>query len=550
MIVAKKPKISLSIKAHNTTDVHRGGMTGLWMTLKQLEEKYPIPSQRPGNLIWDLTTTTITLDWQGQDLTVIDWLLKQSFQISDKGLIHFIGLEHSLDLINQIHIHQAIHDTFLRHNRFYRKEREISEILQIKDKSIKLKYRGLNWYVHQTFAKDLCDESGYLIDGYIQIVSWLYPGATVRHAKLHQKTKIEEKTEYALALLFLPLVCQYFILHYHSTKSDKKQPIRYAIAIPDINNFEVAATRCWQLHRIDYQDYHVTNLGEAALKYFSHTQNISLSKERNYCQVLLYEKLKKRSQQRTINDFQDFIITPQAIKDYQFVYRNFQKNIIFLGKKSFVVNVNLIRAIIAENLAHNLSWWSDFWEIIYERDFFGDLAKQLTFNRQGLVSMLEQDTELDIYRDFIHAFHEALRKIYAKTYDPKKTKKENQLKIDKKYESIRSELSRCYDQQSLEDFLSDLLSRAGWNGKLRETWQPILPLIFQDIPWQKTRNLALIALASYQPQKRRLLLKDVPIKFWIVLISINHQAGIFFLDRRLIEDVCSEIKEIFPESES
>ena len=239
MIIVSQPKLSLSLTALDTTDVHRGGMTGLWMTLKQLEEKYPTPSQRPGNLIWDLTTTTITLDWQGQDLPVIDWLLKQSFQISDKGLIRFIGLDRSLNLINQIHIHQAIHDTFLRHNRFYKKEKESSEVLQIKDESIKLKYRALNWYVHQTFAENLCDESGYLIDGYIQIVSWLYPGATVRHAKLDKETKIEEKTEYALALLFLPLVCQYFILHSDSAKSDKKQPTRYAIAITDINNLSL-----------------------------------------------------------------------------------------------------------------------------------------------------------------------------------------------------------------------------------------------------------------------------------------------------------------------
>lgn len=102
MIVAKKPKLSLSLTASDTTNIHRGGMTGLWISLKQLEKKYPTPSQRPGNLAWDLNTITISLDWRGQDFPVIDWLLKQSFQISDKGLIRFIGLEHSLDLIKQI----------------------------------------------------------------------------------------------------------------------------------------------------------------------------------------------------------------------------------------------------------------------------------------------------------------------------------------------------------------------------------------------------------------------------------------------------------------
>lgn len=256
MIIAKKPKISLSIKAHDTTNIHRGGMAGLWMTLKQLEKAYPLPTQRPGNLNWDLTNTQIALDWrreaspleQGNDFPVLDWLIQQSFKIDRQGLISFTGLQFSLHkLSSQIHIHQAINDTFLRHNKFYTKKKITSKLLNIARKPITLEYKALNWYVHQTFAEKLCDESGYLIDGYIKIVSWLYPGATVRHARLNEVTKIEEKVEYAFALLFLPLVCQYFILHSDSIKSDRRSPNKYAIVIPEVNSLAATATRCWQL---------------------------------------------------------------------------------------------------------------------------------------------------------------------------------------------------------------------------------------------------------------------------------------------------------------
>ena len=350
MIIASKHKLALDLNLSDTTNIHRSGMTGLWMSLKQLEKKYPKPSQRPGHLTWDLTATTIALDWQGQDLTVIDWLLKQSFLINSKGLIEFMGLK-SLNSINQIHTHQAIHDTFLRHNQFYKKEKTRSEILAIEGRSIKLKYRALNWYVHQTFAATLCDEEGHLLDGYIPIVSWLYPGATVRHAKLDKVTKIEEKTEYAFALLFLPLVCQYFTLISNSTKRDNKQAARYAIAIPDVRNFETAANRCWQVKRDrQYQDCFVTNLGEAALKYYS-SSSLQISQPQN-CQVLLYEKLNKKSRQRIIFEIEDFTITPQSIEEYQFVSENFIDNKIFIDdNQSFTVKVNSIRAIIAGNLA-------------------------------------------------------------------------------------------------------------------------------------------------------------------------------------------------------
>lgn len=548
MIIASQPKLSLDLNASDTTDIHRGGMTGLWMSLKRLERKYPNPSQRPGNLKWDLTTTTITLDWrrgadplgQGQDLPVLDWLLKHSFQINEKGLIEFMALE-SWSLINQIHNHQAIHDTFLRHNKFYKKEKERLEVLDIEGKSIKLKYRALNWYTHQTFAEHLCDESGNLVDGFIQIVSWLYPGATVRHAKLQAITKIEEKIEYAFALLFLPIVCQYFTLISNSTKRDKKQAARYAIVIPDVCDFEEAANKCWQLDSRKYQDCFVTSLGEAALKYYSSSGKDITSLQS--CQVLVYEKLNKKSRQRVIFEIEDFTITPQAVKDYQFASENFIDDKIFIyDNQSFIVKVNSIRAIVAGNLANSLPWWWDLWERLYQTDPFEseDLDKQIVFNRRGLLALLEQDTKLQIYQDFIRAFHEALRKIYAKTYDRKKNRAENNQRIDKKYQSIRSELSRCYDQESLEDFLADFLSRAGLNSSLYDQWEQILPLIVEEMNWKKTRNLSLLALASYKP--RGFSLREITIGFWKILLEVNYQAAILFLLKE-------PILEIFPETQ-
>ncbi len=540
MIIASPPKLSLDLSASDTTDIHRGGMTGLWMSLKQLEKKYPKPNQRLGNLTWDLTATTITLNWQGQDFAVIDWLLKQCFQINEHGLIQFVGLE-SFNPINQIHNHQAIHDTFLRHNKFYKKETVHTETLTVKAGSIKLKYKGLNWYAHQTFAETLCDEDGYLINGYIPIVSWLYPGATVRHAKLQTITKIEEKTEYAFALLFLPLVCQYFTLLSNSTKRDKKQAARYAIVIPNVLNFEAAANRCWRKCDREYLDYFVSNLGEAALKYYSSISE-KLTSPQN-CQVLLYEKLNKKSWQRIILEIEDFAITPQAVKEYQFASENFISNkIFFYDNQSFLVKVNSIRAIIADNIARKFPWWRNLWERLYQTEPLEseELDKQLVFNRRGVLAMLEQDTKLQMYQDFIRAFHEALRKIYAKTYDRKRSRAENNQKIDKKYQKIRSELSQCYDQESLEDFLADFLSRAGLNSSLYDHWERILPLIVDEVNWKKTRNLSLLALASYKP--RGFSLKKIPVKFWRTLLDVNYQTAILFLLQQ-------PLLEIFPETQ-
>ena len=546
MIFVPQPKIFLSLKANDTTIIHRAGMTGLWMSLKVLEKKYPNPAKRPGNLTWNLTATSISLDWQGEDFSVLDWLIQQSFQLDEVGLITFTGLEfRSVTLINKIHNHKAINETFLRHNRFYKKRKVNSQFFEINNIKFSLKYKQLNSYVHQTFAEKLCDESGNLINGYIQIVSWLYPGATVRHAKIDKFNKIEEKVEYILALLFLPLVFQYYILQADSVKIYDDRFTRYAIVVPEVHNLETAAIRCWSLKTIKYSDLYVNNLAEAALKYYHYTQSLTLPITNvESCQVLLYEKLNKNSQQRVLFDVRDFTITAQAVKNYQFIERHFAKNSIFKVKQSLIVKINLIRSIIANNLAHNLPWWTDFWENIYEANPLGDTGKQLTFNRKGLFAMIEEDAALEIYQNFIRAFHEALRKIYAKIYS--RTKKGEIPRIEREYERIRSELSRCYDQQSLEDFLSDFLARAGLNSALYEQWEEVLPLIVSEVAWQRTRNLALITLASYKPKK--FSLRNVSIKFWTMLISINYQAAIFFLYQKPIAEIFSETEEILPES--
>jgi CRISPR-associated protein Cas8a1/Csx13 len=500
MTTTTRPKIYLTLSASDTTIMHRAGMAGLCMTLQQLERHFPTPATRPGNLTWSVTNFSISLDWQGEDFTVLDWLLRQSFQINEKGLISLTGLDSSsMELINQIHLHQAIGATFLRHNQFYKSGEQASEVLSVDGITGTLTYKKIEWYSHQSFANKLCDEAGQLLRDFIQIVSWIYPGATVRHAILEKYNKLEEKVEYALALLFLPLVCQYFIWHSNSSKVDTKQADKYIVVIPEVTNLTIAAQRCWELRRLDYKDFHVTSWGEAALNYYSYDE-IETSKEyHEVCQVLLYEKLNKDSKQRSLTDIQNIEIEAKAILTYKLIDKSFKKNQVFWNGLTLIVKVNLIKGMISDNLVKGVPWWSDFW-VTFHQDIFGDLSKQLFYNREGLRNMIETDEELEIYKSFIRACHEALRKTYAKIYS--RTKEGEVPRIEREYERIRGELGRCYDQQSFNDFLSDFLSRAGLNSALYDQWEAILPLLTGQVSWEKARNLVLIALASYKPSQK------------------------------------------------
>ncbi|MDR9405169.1 MAG: type I-MYXAN CRISPR-associated Cas8a1/Cmx1, partial [Halothece sp. Uz-M2-17] len=235
------PQLALHLEATELTPLHRVGLTGLWMSLKCLEEQYPLSSQRVGNLSWILTPKEIQLFWDGNDFEVLDWLLKQAFQIDEEGLISFLALKSATtETACKIVRHNLIRGTFLQHNKFYRSAGEKEQEVSVNQVKIKLSYQKAKWYSAQDFAKKLCDEQGKLRTEPIKITGGLYPGAAVRHEKYRQSTAFEEKPTLAFALLFAPIACRYYwlspyVFDWH---------FLFAVIIPEVLNLEESAEAC------------------------------------------------------------------------------------------------------------------------------------------------------------------------------------------------------------------------------------------------------------------------------------------------------------------
>ncbi|PHM10216.1 type I-MYXAN CRISPR-associated Cas8a1/Cmx1 [Nostoc sp. 'Peltigera malacea cyanobiont' DB3992] len=201
------PKIQLSLGDPSITWIHRAGIAGLWMTLKQLEKLYPIPAERPGNLTWLLTPRTLSLEWQGQDFVVLDWLLKQSFQINEEGLISLTGLNtHSINIETQINIHLGITGTFLQHNQVFKFDGGKSWSFIVDGIEIDVEYKKAVSYAHQHFAKQLCDKQGQLFEQSIGVSGWLYPGSVVRHAAFTKKLSLKRNHNWLLLFYMLLLL--------------------------------------------------------------------------------------------------------------------------------------------------------------------------------------------------------------------------------------------------------------------------------------------------------------------------------------------------------
>lgn len=487
-----QPKIQLNLSDRNMTWLHCAGMAGLWMTLKQLEKRFPILPQRPGQLDWVLSSCSISLHWSGCDLEVLDWLLKQSFQINHEGLISLTGLEHqTLSIGTQVAIHQGITSTFLQHNKFYKLDEEKRLSLKVGRKTIIVRYKGLASYAHQEFAKHLCNEQGQLSQNPIQIAGWLYPGAVMSHAAFSKQTKFEVSLNEALTLLFAPVACWYFMV----LLSLQKKRTQYVLVIPEINDLEVYAECYRTIRDSNYENFWVASLGDAGLNFLVLQESVASAESNKIrrCRSILFGKSKWLKQQVTRKRIETIEVTKESISHYELSRKYFLKKTVYQENEVFYIGVSNVYRIIANNLSSGLPWWASFAEGTNNADSF----QEIKFGREELLCMIEEVQWDDQAKKlFIKACHEALRRIYAKLYG--RASEGEYIQIERRNTRIRSELGRCKNAVTFRRFLSNFFSEAGQVPTLQEHWEELLPIMTGEIDWQLSRDLLLLALASYK----------------------------------------------------
>jgi CRISPR-associated protein Cas8a1/Csx13 len=493
---AVNSKIQLNQGDPSMTLMHRAGMAGLWMTLKQLEQQYPTSAERPGNFTWSLTPRSISLNWEGQDLEILDWLLKQSFQISDEGLISLTGLNpQAMDIQTQITIHQGITGTFLQHNKFYKSNGKESKSLTVDGREIVVEYQRAKSYVHQHFYNHLCDEQGELLRGTIGIAGWLYPGAVVRHYAFKEQTQFEETLEQALALLFAPIACQYFVLPSHS----RKKRAQYALVIPEVTDLELYAKHCWDFKGYGYKNFHASSLGDAGLRLLTYETTIELARHHQVerCQVIRFGTVDWSFPQKTRTELVMVEATQLMLFNYKVSCGCFPENQVVEYSGGNFISRSLARGLIADNLIRRLPWWYNFSIKINKQDLF----KRIYYEREGLYHMIQNGQwDEEAQKLFVQACHEALRKTFGKIYG--RTKEDEYAQFQRKAERIRAELGRCKNAASFRQFITDFWARAGRISILEDHWEELLPLTTGIMDWKVARDLTLLALASYKPSKK------------------------------------------------
>jgi len=485
-------QLTLNLNNPHFTLLHRAGLAGLWMSLKQLDAETYI-RDRPGNLTWQLTADQVSLQWKGEDFQVLNWLLNESFQLDD-GRISLRGLDSkTMDIQSQLILHQGILGTFLQHNKTHTSTGLVSKsfILEEGKPELVARYKHLSGYIYQQ-AKILCDKQGKFLTKPIKVPGWLNPGTVVRHIAFSSSTSFEEPPDAVFVLLFAAVACCYYSIR--SKLRDKRA--EYALVIPEIT--DLAAYANWRCHRKwreeGYKDFFASGLGDAGLKFLTYiTRDILAERPFQRCQVITLGTVPWASQQKTRTDLYLVQANERIERNYQ-VCDNYLSTRDVAGKEGLFISCSFARELIAENLARGKHWYAG----LADNATSNELFQKLTYERGGLNQMVQEvEWDRESEKLFVKACHEAIGYNHKQLYKRAKERKEvpNYEREDTKF---RTGLARCKTAVAFREFITDYLSRARFMPTLEENWEGFMDLIMGAKDWKKGRDLALLALASYQ----------------------------------------------------
>jgi CRISPR-associated protein Cas8a1/Csx13 len=490
-------QIELDLGNPNFTLLHRAGLAGLWMSLRQLAKETQVEN-RPGGLDWQCDRRRVILSWNGNDLEVLNWLLQESFQLKD-GVICLRGLDSkTMDMQNQMILHQGILGTFLQHNKTHTKLGNEQKSFQIDEEHppLVVQYKSLSGYVYQEFAKNLCDRQGNLSKEALKVPGWLNPGAVVRHTAFSGLTSFEEPPEFALVLLFACVGCCYYILR--SQLRDKRA--QYALVIPEVRDLETYAKYRQQskLRLQGYQDFYACGLGDAGLRFLTAESAIDLTETYGVssCQVVTLGTVSWSAQQKTRTDLYLVKADDEICQIYQACQSSFRDRIVNGKNETSFIARSFAREIITENLVKSQPWYLGLSDYVNSNESF----QKLTYEREGLYKMVKK-LKPETKRLFVQACHEAIRLIYGQVAGKAEDKKEEP-NFDRETVKIRTGLSRCRNAESFREFMADFWSRAGRIPTLQAHWEDFIDLMTGQTNWKEARDLALLALASYKTSEK------------------------------------------------
>lgn len=503
---------SLTIGLHDPgmTPLFRAGLGGLAASFRAIGETV---LEGTGSI--QVEPERITLSWPpGGAAAFFEKLFSAAFRIDTNGLIDLPGSYRSpgqrIDL--RAGLNEALRRTFLQHGSSAKKDgKPAPTTIDFGDQQIVIGVQRLRRFNHQDGHSDIAAglDKNPAKAGTIQLAGWANPGAACRHVAFSTETEVAYTQAQAICACFAITGCL-------SLCGPGKVGVLVIPEPADLIRF--AAIRP-QLSPRDRREATVGSAGDAALTVHIALRADAVIQHRDAIAAVHVTTMsplawvaggqKVRVDTLLCEHFRDvrlldaFVELTKACPPREIPTRPKTKD----EPGGLWTIPSSLRSFVSDNLARGRPWFRGF-AFARTRDdpprwihrFYSaaDKLGGLRFpdDHKGLIAMSQSldDTE----RLLVASIHTALRNRFGAIFEENKG---NPVAFKNRCQGERDKwrlaISGAKTHDHVRSALADLWSRAGTVRELQHGWQQLLPMLKPD-RWQDTRDLGLIALASYQ----------------------------------------------------
>jgi len=467
-------ELTLSIYDPNTLLPHRAGIAGLALALSAIN-----PTNAP--LRWEVTEDAVNLSWEGKDQDAVQWLLEQTYR-SDQGYLEAPAL--NLDEQGRYIFSEGVMNSFLQHSKQRTREKQavpLNFTVDDDQPQIRIDYRPVVDCYYTRGVKDAFNSKGMFKKG-ISLKGHHLPGLV----ECFINGAYVESPIGFLALLFLPLACGYYQLPGY----------RSALVIPEVPNLNEWVSLRRRMPSRTYKNFRSSSAGESALDFLLREKladDLHLFRV-NYCEAYRLGNqpwdgnqsyLKQAVHRVQVND--------QVLELYEVASRLLSPRVKLKqdGSGTWLAESRVL-AWISNNLIANKSWYNGFFEFrkanaIYPEDRGGLIimtAEHLSTNEKVLFDAVQGAFSAYLREQILQAQKQGRPLDYGQVTD-----------------KVIYRLQRPGTQQqfttALVKFLSDFRSGAAQGNGLQ-----IFAWLNQPGNWRTARDLALLAIATYQSKSK------------------------------------------------
>lgn len=489
------------------TPILRAGLGGLAAALRAIG---PQALEPHGTAI--INADAITLDWRepGKATAFCEALFAACFRLDAQGLIDLPGTYQGVqDTLIRAALTQALRLTFLQHGSSAGKDGKLRACaIEIDGETHHVGIQPYKDFTHQGMGAVIgeCLDKPLAKRKPLQLAGWANPGAVERHVGLGC-TDLDYQPSTALCACFTLVGCV-SLQGYRGAG---------ALIVPDPVDLPRFAGVRPHLTPQRLADCHVSSVGDGTLAIQVALRSAEWQEGgtgiANFAAMTLRATTWASQQKSRVDTFSCQRFSQADLIAFQHLTALCPPRILLTKppKKGelggyWAIPSNL-RGFVADNLARGRPWYQGFaqartlddppkWihRFYSPKDDLGGL--RFPDDRQGLIAMTATLDEAEGL--FIASIHTALRQRFgaiASENQGAPAAFRNRLQGER--DKWRLAFAGAKTHEQIRSSLADLWSRAGTVKELQTGYATILPLLKPD-RWEVARDLALIALASYQ----------------------------------------------------